>query len=142
MNLLFLLLKIFVLGLPYIFLIGIINMVLVIASRPFANNKALSLPYSIFVTGIYIYLYSLWGAFLRAVVLIYSSDYNKWILIILCIIEIGISITFITRQMNEEKEKMNDARLEAVYSADSDFKDAFGKSITVICLSLDSFIFI
>lgn len=128
--------KILVLPLIFIMLIGIINLLLILLARPFAMIPRFPLFYSVFVTVIYAYLYVLWGAYMRALVLNYSSFLNKWILIALSLFSIFIDIKYINNQMESEKIKMNE--MDAYdYTIQ---RDIFSKSITVVCLSLSPFI--
>ena len=137
MAFILLLAKIFVLPLIFILLIGIVNLILILLARPFILRMAkIPIFYSVLTTVVYIYLYVLWGAYMRALVLNYSTYLNKWIIIALSIASILIDIKYIIQQMVGEKDAMS-AMDPYDYTAQADI---FSKSITVVCLSLSPFI--
>ena len=138
MTFLLLLAKIFVFPLIFILVIGVINMLVVLVARPFINVPKFPLIYNIICTLFYVFIYSLWGAYMRSIVLHYSSKLNKWILIILCLLSIFTSMKYMMKEMENEKAKMNAMDL---YDSNA-HKDIFSQSITVVCMSLSPFVFV
>lgn len=130
-----LLLKILALPLLFIFAIGLINLPFAAIARLFSATSKISLIYSILVSIIYAYLYALWGAYLRAVVLTYSSS-TKWLLVVLCILSITTSIKYINQEKEVQRAKMNEMSFGFVD------EEALSQAILVICLSLSPFILV
>jgi len=86
---LILLAKVFLFGIPYMLLIGLVNVILGNLGRIFARHKILGFVYSLIFTVIFIYLYSFGGAFLKSIIVTYSQIYSrKWLLVVLCFISI------------------------------------------------------
>jgi hypothetical protein len=128
--------KIFLFALPFIFLMGLVNIVIGNLGRLFSGSNYLQLFYSIIATLAYIYVYSFWAAYLKAIVVTYSEIYQKkWLLILLCFISIIPPIAFINKQLQEEKAKMNKAAISAHFSFSSG-TEAYLLSINVIGLSV------
>lgn len=138
MTFLILLVKVFIFSSVYFFMIGILNAVLSSLSSAFRSPNILSLFYSIVITVIYIYLYSLWGAFYVAIVETYSAIYlSKWWLVFLCIASSLLWIKIINKQLQEERMKM---LITANSNNIEDRMKAHTQSSTVIAFSLSIFI--
>lgn len=128
--------KVFLFGFPYIILIGVANVVFTNLARLFSRQKYLSLFYSIVVSIIYAYIFAFWGAYLKAIIVTYSSIYHqKWLIIILCFVSMHTWIIHINKQLQEEKSKMNEMALSSFFLNNSG-QEAYLHSITVIALSM------
>ena len=116
--------------------IGIINTLLSSAARPLASVHSSHIAATFFVKIFYIYLYCLWGAYMRAIVLNYSNFLNSWVVTALCLASILIEMKYINQEASNERSKRNQME---VYDFESQ-KLLFQKSITVVCLSLSPWI--
>lgn len=128
--------KIFLFALPFILILGLVNMIIGNLGRLFSGKNYLQLFYSIIATLVYIYVYSFWAAYLKAIVVTYSEIYDKkWLLILLCFISMIIPIKYINMQLQEEKAKMDSAAFSS-YLSFSSGTIAYILSINVIALSM------
>jgi hypothetical protein len=99
--------KVFLFGIPYFFLVGFVHLIFGNLGRLFYKQNFLARFYSILVSVIYIYIYSFWGAYLKATIVTYSNIYNKWVLIIICFIAILSWMKPIKIQLKKETAKLN-----------------------------------
>lgn len=139
-QLLLLLAKIVFFGIAYFLIIGILTVLFANLGRLFTFQKYVALIYSIITSLVYIYLYSFWGAYLKSITDVYSEIYHrKWMLIILCVLSIFPWLKFISKQLQEEKAKMEPS--SGFFSYNS-AHEVYAQSITVIALSMNVFILI
>lgn len=133
-----LLAKIFVFPLGFLIVIGLMAILITLIARLFAITPTLILICQIICAVFYSYLYSLWGAYLRSVVLNYSPYLNKWTITFLCIVSIFIFVTYASSVVQSAKERMNEMSL---YGS-NESKDILSQSTTIVCFSLSPFVFI
>lgn len=135
-KILILLVKIFVLSLPYFLLLGIANVILMNVGRLFSVQRYLALFYSILVTIVFIYLYSLWGAYFSSLVSVYSEiNGYKWFLMILCASSILTWLRFVNKQLKEENLQMNSMADPLTLESYSGQR-IYMKSLTIVALSM------
>ncbi len=135
MTITVLLLKIFVLIAGYFLLMGILTSLLASMGGILKGKVFLAL-----LTGIYIYLYSFWGAYYTAIIDAYSGVYkSSWWILILCILSGSLWIKMINRELVKERQYMNVSAstlsIEGIAAANK-------LSIVVISLSLSFFILV
>ena len=137
-----LLAKVFLFGIFYFLLTGLVNVILANLSRLFLILRGFILIYSIIVTLIYVYIYSFWGAYLKSIVVTYSEIYDKkWLLIVLCFISIYPWLKFTNPQLKEARREMEAMTgfsflLNPSHQESTSNQEAYMQSITVIALSM------
>lgn len=106
-KLLIFLAKVFLAGIPFMLIIGVLSTIFVNIGRLFSGQKYIALLYSILFSIIFAYFYAFWGAYLKAVVVIYSEIYDwKWLIILLCFVSIVIWLKGINAQAQSSKTEM------------------------------------
>ena len=123
--------------------IGVLNVIIVNLGRLLSSRTILAFLYLVFASFVFVYAYSFWGAYLRAIVFTYSEIYQKdWLIIILCIVSLLMWAKYTVNQINEERNKL---RIEKATS-ENPFIETFPQTLTVIALKISmitpiSFIF-
>jgi hypothetical protein len=107
MSFILLLLKVFLIGQLLSLVIGVVNLIF-ISKFKILNGKAKRWLAAVIVFCLNAYLYCFWGGYLASIISAYSEKYNRWLLIVICIVSIIPIVRIRRRQFAEQMTKWED----------------------------------
>lgn len=101
---LFIIKALFVIGILFYITLGLTAIVLAVSGKIFIKiSSLLEMPYLVFSSVVYIYLYGWFGSYYNELTVVYNGKLKDWLIYSVCIISLALYFKFSKKSLQEER---------------------------------------